>query len=246
MNIGLYYMILAFFICMARFSFRQEPKWAYLSAFFFFSMAFIGQTRQLILGAFLIGIGSMLVGKVRFSKFLAISVVTSLIPFLVLLWVNEEFILRYYDMFSALSSAAYLQDSARVLTSLQIYHEFSNGDPWGHGALSLMWRDGFHRFYGVHFFLADVGIIGTIFRFGILAVPILLFSSWILVRAIRTLPGGEVRRTVAYGIIFSFLLMPTAGLVVYRGFFLGILLAIASHHAENAKQGTSAGYSLPL
>jgi hypothetical protein len=209
-------------------------------------MAFIGQTRQLVLGALLIGIGSLLLGKVRFVRFLVISVVTTLIPFLVLLWVNEEFLIRYYDMFSTLSSADYLRDSARVLTSLQIYHEIANGDPWGHGALSLMWRGGFHHLYGENFFLADVGIIGTIFRFGILAIPILVFASWILVRSIRTLPKGEVRRTVAYGIIFSFLLMPTAGLVVYRGFFLGILLAIASHHAENAKQGTSAGYSLPL
>ena len=244
MNFGLYYMVLSFFICMARFSFRHEHKWAYLSAFFFFSMAFLGQTRQLVLGAFLIGIGSLLLGKVRFARFLAISVVTTLLPLLVLLWVNQEFLLRYYDLFSALSSADYLQESARVLTSLQIFHEFANGDPWGHGALSLMWRGGFHRFYGEHFFLADVGIVGTFFRFGILALPILLFAGWILIRAIRTLPGGEVRRTLAYGIIFSFLLMPTAGLVIYRGFFLGILLAIASHQAESLQQGNAAGSRL--
>jgi hypothetical protein len=139
-------------------------------------------------------------------------------------------------MFSTLSSTDYINESARILTSLQIFSEFSNGDLWGHGALSLMWKGGFHRLYGENFFLADVGVIGTMFRFGILAVPILIFASWILIRATRRLPKGEIRRTVAYGIIFSFLLIPTAGLVVYRGFFLGILLAISAYHTESLKQ----------
>jgi hypothetical protein len=236
MNIGLYYMILAFFICLSRLSYRFDKRWAYYSAFFFFSMAILGQTRQLILGALIIALGSLLIGKVSFTRFLTIFTVTTVIPFLLLLWLNKDFLISYYDMFSTLSSTDYINESARILTSLQIFSEFSNGDLWGHGALSLMWKGGFHRLYGENFFLADVGVIGTMFRFGILAVPILIFASWILIRATRRLPKGEIRRTVAYGIIFSFLLIPTAGLVVYRGFFLGILLAISAYHTESLKQ----------
>src|SRR5699024_8170633 len=69
-------------------------------------------------------------------------------------------------------------DGVRIITIASVFCHLDLVNWLPSGSLSLMWQDGFIPYFGEHFFLSDIGIIVTLFRFGFLTfflVPLSLY-----------------------------------------------------------------------
>ena len=85
---------------------------------------------------------------------------------------------QYWSLLTALSDREYITASARAKTIAVIVREVGTHLFFGGGALSQKWQDGFSRIYGTFFYLADVGDVGVVYRYGIFAV--LYFAATLL------------------------------------------------------------------
>lgn len=79
-----------------------------------------------------------------------------------------------YDKFLALIGEATQGLGVRDTTIALSLTEVAKNNFLGLGALSLQWEDGFSRIYNEWFYLADVGIFGVYYRFGMFAPVIAL------------------------------------------------------------------------
>lgn len=96
---------------------------------------------------------------------------------------------------------------------------------WGAGGLAFSWNGGFTTLWDVHFWLADIGVIGTIFRFGIFSLFFIPVMAYLILR--RTVPDELPVRCFCVAItVMWILLSPVADWLMYRGALIGIFLAI--------------------
>ncbi|TWI50488.1 hypothetical protein IQ22_03882 [Pseudomonas duriflava] len=98
------------------------------------------------------------------------------------------------------------------------------------GSLSLMWNGGFRQYFSNYFFLSDVGVIGTIFRFGFLAFAIIPIALFIHYKAAIKL-NSNLDFTLA--VFLAFLtIWPLQGIFEYQGTtaFLLVVQALKTHH----------------
>jgi len=92
------------------------------------------------------------------------------------------------------------------------------------GSLSLMWNNGFIPHFGEYFFLSDVGIFGTLFRFGFLAfliVPLTLFCYYYFAKRLHRDTSFTVTALLAYMVIW-----PLQGIFEYMQATIAFLLVI--------------------
>ena len=101
------------------------------------------------------------------------------------------------------------------------------------GSLSLMWQDGFIPYFGEHFFLSDVGLIGTMFRFGFLTffvVPMSLFVYQRIARNINPDMGFN------YAVMLAlFVIWPLSGLFEYAQPIVVMLFVIQALRARHLR-----------
>ncbi len=115
----------------------------------------------------------------------------------------------------------------RLNTIDTILGELKANDWVGLGSLSLQWEGGFAPIYGEHFFLSDVGVIGELYRLGVVLVVICLIMGLAVYFYVKPCPD-ERGRTICYGIlVLNILYLPEAGLVAFAGFQWSLLFAVA-------------------
>ena len=152
-----------------------------------------------------------------------------MLPFLV----QSPRFMAFVNLWGQLADITYLTQSARAHTISTIWQELNASAFYGHGALSLSWNTGFHRFYGTNFFLADVGYAGMLFRYGLFFSIILLASSLIAAwLAHRNMKRCKLKKAIGVGLV-TVILLP-AGLFLYAGLMFGVLLAIAAGNAKRS------------
>jgi hypothetical protein len=115
------------------------------------------------------------------------------------------------------------------------------GEIFGHGSLSPMWQEGFQRVVGESFFLADIGIIGTSYRYGLFGIFWYLFWMTLQLTLIMRMPAGSQRRSYFAVLLFLVILLPVAAPIEYRGFVTGVLFAMTAFLSSQHKQNKISG-----
>jgi hypothetical protein len=121
-----------------------------------------------------------------------------------------------------------ITESARGVAIYEILNEFqSTGWFWGHGGLYQYWNGGFESYYGPNFILADVGLIGGLYRLGFIYVLFLFFYLRLQIKSNLRIVD-QVDKKLIWALFIQLLIMsPTGSLFSYRGHVLGVILAIA-------------------
>lgn len=201
---------------------KDAIKWIWLFLFIAAALIYITQSRQL-----LIGLALLIVLTLRTDVLVALGATLAVAVFVFLPTLSDQ-IRFYYELFSALTSEQYLETSWRALGIGEVIRSQSAGEIYGHGALSLMWNDGFHRVVGDFFFLADIGIFGTLYRYGLVGFFWYLVWGTVQLRLLQRMPAGAQRRCYSAVLIFLIILIPVAAPLEYRGFVTGPLLAMTA------------------
>jgi hypothetical protein len=125
-------------------------------------------------------------------------------------------------------------DNVRETTIAAIMNHLDQYNWVPSGSLSLMWNNGFKQYFSNYFFLSDVGVIGTLFRFGFLTfiiVPVALFVHY--KAAVKLSPNLE------FTLIFflaNLTMWPLQGIFEYQApiAFLLVVQALKTHHQKMA------------
>ncbi len=189
----------------------------------------IVQTRQIILGT-AVGLVFLLRGA-RAALLAGIFMLVMIaIPFL-FPQVMERLEI-YTQLFQQAFSDEYLNDSWRGLAIGAVLETLSRGELLGHGALFPTWNDGFARVVGPFFFLADIGLFGTAYRYGLVGLMGYVVYMTVQVRLLNGIREPQAR--LLYTAIF--IMMLTTALLgaplEYRGYLAGLLLGISNHLAH--------------
>lgn len=226
-SVGLSYIAIACFAYAISWVRTGRQRKIYFSFLLLFAILFVGQVRQITLAVALCGF--ILIHK-RLGRFMipiGTILVLGLIGILVFPDVIDKIYAKYADLFGQLTSDNYLEESARAVGIKIILTEIPKFDYFGGGALWLQWQNGFARLYGENFYLSDVGIFGTYYRFGVLAIPMMMAVLYFVYRRVMKMPPSAMKSICLSGVLFMTILLPTAGFVEYRGFMVGMLLALA-------------------
>jgi len=126
-----------------------------------------------------------------------------------------------------------VDDGVRRYTIAAIFRHLDLVNWLPSGSLSLMWQDGFIPYFGEHFFLSDVGLIGTMFRFGFLTffvVPMSLFVYQRIARNINPDMGFN------YAVMLAlFVIWPLSGLFEYAQPIIVMLFVIQALRARHLR-----------
>ncbi|MBU1461046.1 MAG: hypothetical protein KKC89_15935, partial [Gammaproteobacteria bacterium] len=186
---------------------RQRKLYLILAAVLLLTLVFATQTRQLIVLCLAFTLFSLRAKAIIWAASLCVllSPLFFYPELLEILGLNVEF----YE--SSLDGD--VEDGVRPHTIASVFSHLNLVNWLPSGSLSLMWQDGFIPYFGEHFFLSDIGIIGTLFRFGFLTfllVPLTLFVYHRIARSINS----EMEFTYAVMLAF-FVIWPLNGLFEY-------------------------------
>lgn len=234
-SIGPHLICLAYFYCIQIWSKGESPidgtarsKNFYLiiAALLLLTLVFATQTRQLIVLCLAFSLFCLRAKAIVWAA--SLCVLLSPLYFypslLEVLGLNIEF----YD--STLDS---VEDGARSMTIASIFGHLDFVHWLPSGSLSLMWQDGFIPYFGEHFFLSDVGLLGTLFRFGLLTfliVPLTLIVYQRIARNINPDMGFIYAAILAY-----FVIWPLSGLLEYSQPVIAMLFVIHSLKARHLR-----------
>ncbi|WBY17286.1 hypothetical protein PF049_03765 [Erythrobacteraceae bacterium WH01K] len=189
-------------------------------------LLFVLQSRGLILAA-AISVLYVLKGPrlpiAATGAFLFLSAAMLLIPGL------EERLDTLTILFEQLSTEQYLTQSWRAMAYDHSLTAFASGEFWGHGALSPLWWGGFGRVIGNFFFLADIGIVGSLFRYGVLAIVVYAGYFAIQVHIFQATPPDRRRAFYVAGFLFLLVGLPVGAPLEHRGNLVAFFLA-ATHY----------------
>lgn len=192
------------------------------------TLIIIIQSRQLILLSFVTTVFVM--RGPRAALLISGLVVATYVAFLSIPAFHDR-IMIILQLFQEVGSEQYTQDSWRAQSYKHVF-EAAPQALLGHGSLSPYWRGGFERVVGTYFYLADIGLVGTLFRYGL--PGILLYLLWFVlqIRLLSAIP--DRRRRVLCGALFLFILigMPVGAPLEYRGYIAGMLLGLTGYLAS--------------
>ena len=143
--------------------------------------------------------------------------------------VIANLVTKYQALFGQIVSDQYVAQSARAQTISSIFAEFKRYDAawFGSGCLSSNWHGGFDSVYAANFYLADVGIIGTFYKFGVLSLFLLFLYFMLQFSALLAARGHPDFRFVLATCALVAIVMPVGAPLEYRGFITGLLLAVS-------------------
>jgi hypothetical protein len=227
-RIGTFYIVLAYLWAVVRWrGARLGAAYAALALVFGAYLVVYAQTRQLIVAAALFPL-VLLPGRPRHLVTFTAVGASVWAAAAVGLWGGAAWADRYTFMFGRIVNMDLLEASVRAKTVGFILGDMKDGFLWGRGALSLLWRNGFHRVYFDHFFLSDVGLLGSAYQFGVpLALALLVFVHLAVWRALRYVQDDVVRVVGRAYVAFSVLISALIPTVEFHGLYLGLLWAIA-------------------
>ena len=126
-----------------------------------------------------------------------------------------------------------VEDGARPITIAAIMRHLDLVNWLPSGSLSLMWRDGFIPYFGEHFFLSDVGIVGTLFRFGFLTFLIIPLTLLVYQRIAKNIDRDL---SFIYAVMLAyFVIWPLNGLMEYGQPVIAMLFVIHSLRARHLR-----------
>ena len=210
---------------------RQRKRYLILAAVLLLTLVFATQTRQLIVLCLAFTLFSLRAKAIIWAASLCVllSPLFFYPELLEILGLNVEF----YE--SSLDGD--VEDGVRPHTIASVFSHLNLVNWLPSGSLSLMWQDGFIPYFGEHFFLSDIGIIGTLFRFGFLTfllVPLTLFVYHRIARSINS----EMEFTYAVILAF-FVIWPLNGLFEYTQpviCMLFVLHALRARHLRSKER----------
>ncbi|AJE14894.1 MULTISPECIES: hypothetical protein [Stutzerimonas] len=130
-------------------------------------------------------------------------------------------------------SVTNVEDGARPITIAAIMRHLDLVNWLPSGSLSLMWRDGFIPYFGEHFFLSDVGIVGTLFRFGFLTFLIIPLTLLVYQRIAKNIDRDL---SFIYAVMLAyFVIWPLNGLMEYGQPVIAMLFVIHSLRARHLR-----------
>ncbi|UNG20479.1 hypothetical protein [Stutzerimonas zhaodongensis] len=210
---------------------RQRKLYLLIAAVLLLTLVFATQTRQLIVLCLAFTLFSLRAKAIIWAASLCVllSPLFFYPELLEILGLNIEFYENSLD--------GDVEDGVRPHTIASVFSHLSLVNWLPSGSLSLMWQDGFIPYFGEHFFLSDIGIIGTLFRFGFLTfllVPLTLFVYRWIARSINT----DMEFTYAVMLAF-FVIWPLNGLFEYTQpviCMLFVLHALRARHLRSKER----------
>ncbi|MBW2940876.1 hypothetical protein [Zhongshania aquimaris] len=235
-GIGHHYMAIAILYCFYNISKNvNKVNSSFVILICYFALILIVQTRQVILGVSLAAF--VIIGKLSQRGLVQVAIVIVLVAIaaLVMGTIFPEYIERYKLLMEQTFSDDYLVYSARSMSIRNVFDFVSEGNYLGGGALSPLWQGGFTKIYGEYFFLADIGVFGTIYKFGVFGLLIYLLYFPAQIYLIKT--SGDPDKRKLYLAIFLYLLVafPFAAIIEYRGFISGLLFSLTVFSSEKSK-----------
>jgi hypothetical protein len=192
-------------------------------------MLFVSYTRQYFLSLLIAFAALPIFGKWRPGARLA-GVATGIfvlaLSAILVSGLDRSYDSRIIRLYLQLFDESYLTSNARALAMLDVFRELS---VLGHGALSAQWNDGFARVFGSYFFLSDIGIFGTLHRFGIFTVFYALATIYLLRQSVRGAAGlspGHSRLAAMLAVLLV-LNWPLGGILEYRGMTVALIMALS-------------------
>jgi hypothetical protein len=240
-QIGTFYVMLALLYALWRWV--ENPRqwlWGIAITAFGFHLLIFEQTRQVVFAVVLASLWIIKKRKVlvlRFGAIAAVAAGTAVV-------VAGDYVAYLYEKYTFLFGvASNLRINLRAQTLASIFGE----NIWiPHGALSAMWDDGFKRFYGENFYLSDVGIFGTVFRFGVPAAIALAAGYyvylWQKARHARKTLEVRVFKSFLFTLVILNFFIP---IIETAGSEIGLALAVLSHE-QLAKDDHPATGTVPL
>lgn len=217
---------------------KRRAGWL-MTLFLIGVLVIVGQTRQILISLF----AAIMVLRNSFRWFAYLLI---LIVVILLIVRSTDFganlLGTYQELFAQMFTEEYLTQSARALSIWVVIQEFLHGAWLGSGSLSLLWRGGFSKVYGDYFFLADIGIFGTVYKFGVIALPytlVYLYSQFSILRKIR---GHSHYRLLLAAWCQLLILMPVAATVDHRGFVAGLILALSVYCQKETFEDASVSH----
>ncbi len=210
---------------------RQRAFYLVIAALLLLTLVFATQTRQLIVLCLAFTLFSLRAKAIIWAASLCVllSPLFFYPELLDVLGLNVEFYENSLD--------GDVEDGVRPHTIASVFSHLSLVNWLPSGSLSLMWQDGFIPYFGEHFFLSDIGIIGTLFRFGFLTfllVPLTLFIYRRIARSIN----ADMDFTYAVMLAF-FVIWPLNGLFEYTQpviCMLFVLHALRARHLRSKER----------
>lgn len=126
-----------------------------------------------------------------------------------------------------------VEDGVRINTIASVFSHLDLVNWLPSGSLSLMWQDGFIPYFGEHFFLSDIGIIGTLFRFGFLTFFLVPLSLYVYQRIARNI-NPDMGFSYAVMLAF-FVIWPLQGLFEYLQPVICLLFVIHALRARHLR-----------
>lgn len=236
-GIGQSTLAVATLIAVNRITIHRLLSGLLLIALFIGVLLVIVQTRQILI-ALLIAL-IFLKGPIKFFLW---AIPPILLTIILYLYINPVTILfdRYFVLFNELLSESYATESARSLTIQTILKNLFDGAWLGSGALSTFFQGGFTSIYHSNFYLTDVGIFGSIYKFGLLTV--LIYGTYLLLQGVSLFKASQhTYARLLFSIwILLLVILPVAATIEYRGYVSGLLLAITMGCIQECKQAISA------
>jgi len=234
-GIGSAYIALASLILL--FEITKYKRWLLLPQLLLLVavLVMVIQTRQILIALLISSV--ILLGTIRFAIWsafatgmFAMTVANSSVAY--------NLFVKYQTLLLQLSSTEYLEASARALTTNSIVGEISKGAWFGSGALSYLWNGGFARLYGENFFLTDVGIVGSAYKFGVMTLifyGVYFVTQYKMVRAAK---NHSYFRLIVGIWTYLIVILPVAATLEYRGSIAGLLLALSMGCSNESKRKT--------
>jgi hypothetical protein len=206
---------------------RQRNLYMIIAAVLLLTLVFATQTRQLIVLCLAFTLFSLRTKAIVWAASLCVL----LSPFyfypelLEVLGLNTEF----YQ--SNLEGG--VEDGVRPHTIASVFSHLDLVSWLPSGSLSLMWQDGFIPYFGEHFFLSDIGIIGTLFRFGFLTFLLVPLSLYVYQRIARNI-NPDMGFSYAVMLAF-FVIWPLQGLFEYLQPVICLLFVLHALRARHLR-----------
>lgn len=144
-----------------------------------------------------------------------------------------EFYIAQYERFHALLFEATSGPGVRDVTVATIIEAISNNNYIGMGALSLQWNGGFSTVYNSHFYLSDVGIFGVYYRYGFMALAVLLIYYGGFLWIMRQCPDkGSLLSAVRIAFVFGMFNFMLSNGLTFAGDLYGMAAAFYVYYAK--------------
>lgn len=134
-----------------------------------------------------------------------------------------------FTIFMNLFSDDYIEASARSRTIHYILEAVENNNYIGMGALVSWFYGGFPALYHPNFFLSDVGVFGTYYRYGLIGLLITFGMLLFVLLNIMKLKKGFAKTVLYVFLFYTIITLPVGAFLEMRGFNFSMMMAILAY-----------------